>query len=304
MGIWSDAKQWMFGGGATEGLDTKGAHYGQASSYLQNALGGVNQRQAPTAQAAQLGSAAQLANGPQADARAQLGGVTGQLQRIMSGQQAGAGELAVNRQVGQATAAQQAAARMARGANAALAARNAARNTADIGLAGAGQAAQAQMQDQQGATNALGGILGQMRAQDIDLAGQNAQLQQQRMLQQGAFNQQTGLANQQAALQQMSLNDQAAQSYLAQMLGMDAQQFQREMAKRQLAAQDTGHLGSLLQGLGSIGTTYATGGFGGGPLFGGGGGSGGGGLPSDAQIRNDYGYGTTGPNGLVTPAGW
>jgi hypothetical protein len=268
MGILSDAGQWLFGGGATEGLDTKGTHYNQASGYLQNALGGVDQRRAPLAQAAQLGSAAQLANGPQADARAQLGGVTSQLQRIMSGQQAGAGELAVNRQVGQATAAQQAAARMARGANAALAARNAARNTADIGVAGAGQAAQAQMQDQANATGQLGGILGQMRGQDIDLAGQNAQLLQQRMLQQGAFNQQTGLANQDARLRQMAMNDQAAQSYLQQMLGMDQAEFQREMMKRQLDAQDSGAFGSLLQGLGSIGSTYATGGFGGGKLFG------------------------------------
>jgi len=248
---------WLFGGDATNAINDKLAHGDQMGGFIQQQLGGVNQRQAPIAQAAQLGQAAQLANGPQADARSQLGGVTSQLQRIMSGQQAGAGELAVNRQVGQATAAQQAAARMARGANAALAARNAARNTADIGVAGAGQAAQAQLQDQANATGQLGGILGQMRGQDIDLAAQNAQLQQQRMLQQGAFNQQTGLANQDAALRQMGMNDQASLGYLAQLLGVDQAQLQAQLAKQQIALQDKGHLGSLLQSLGTIGAAAA-----------------------------------------------
>lgn len=231
---------WLFGGDATNAIDPNLAHGAYTGGYLQNQLNTVGQRQAPMA------GAAQLAGGPQADARAQMGGVTGQLQRIMSGQQTGAGELAVNRQIGQATAAQQAAARAARGANAALAARLAARNTADIGVAGAGQAAQAQLQDQQGATSQLGQLLGNMRAQDIGFAGQNAQFQQQ-----------TGLANQGAQLQQTGMNDQARLGYLGQLLGLDQAQMQALLAKQQLGLQDQGHIGALLQGAGQIGAAAA-----------------------------------------------
>jgi hypothetical protein len=260
---------WLFGGTAGNSINTQGANGAYAQDYLRNQLGSVGGRQAPQTTAAQLGAAAQLNGGPQDQARAQQQQTAGFLQGIMQGNRAGAGELAVNRQVGQATAAQQAAARMARGANAALAARNAARNTADISLSGAGQAAQAQMQDQNAAAGQLGGLLQGMRGQDIDFAGQNAQLAQQRMLQQGAFDQQTGLANQDARLRQMGMNDQASQNYLAQLLGMDQATFQRELAKQQMNAQDKGALGGLLQGAAGIGMTYATGGFGGGPLFGG-----------------------------------
>lgn len=283
MGFWGDAKDWLLGGGATKGLDSKGANTDYAQGFLRDQLGGVTGRQAPTATAAQLGQAAQLAGGPQDQARAQQQATAGYLQSVMGGQRAGAGELAVNRQVGQAQAAQQAAARMARGSNAALAARNAMRGQADLGLAGAGQAAQAQMQDQQQAVGQLGGILQGMRGQDIDFAGQNAQLQQQRMLQQGQFDQQTGLANQDAALRARGMNDAAAQGYLQQLAGLDNAAWMREMQKRQLGQQDTGALGGLMSAAGGIGMTYATGGFGGGPLFGG--------APKPAQ-PSSYGYGT------------
>ena len=67
-----------------------------------------------------------------------------QLQGIASGQMQGAGELAAQRQVQNALATQQAQAAMARGGqNAGLAMRNAAANSAGIGLSGAGQAQQA-----------------------------------------------------------------------------------------------------------------------------------------------------------------
>lgn len=240
-------KGWLFGGEAGNNLPTQGANYNQTQGYLQNALGGADGRIAPQANAAQLAAASQLAGGPQDQARGQMQGVASHLQGIMSGNQAGAGELGVNRQVGQATAAQQAAARMSRGANSALAARNAARNTADIGVAGAGQAAMAQMQDQQGATGQLGGLLQGMRGQDIDFAGQNANLAQQRNMMQGQFDQQTGLANMQSKLQQMGMNDARSQSLIAQMMGMDAQQLQAEMMKQQLNAADKGNFGNILQ---------------------------------------------------------
>jgi hypothetical protein len=103
------------------------------------------------------------------------------------------------------------------------------------------------MQDQSNALGQLGGVLGQGREQDIGMAGQNANLQQQRNLQQGAFQQQSNLANQQAQLAQTGMNDAANQGYLGQMLGMDQQSFQNEMAKRQLGMQDQGHFGQLLQ---------------------------------------------------------
>lgn len=259
---WYNPASWNWTGGkAAEGLQTQGANGQYAQDYLRQQLGGVTGRQAPMATAAQLGQAAQL-NAAQSDqARMQQQQQADYLRNMMTGNQAGAGELGVNRQVSQAQAAQQAMARMGRGGNAALMARNAARNTMDIGLAGAGQAAQAQMQDQQGAAGQLGGMLQGMRGQDIDVAGQNAGFQQQRMMQQGAFDQQTGLSNQDSRLRQMAMNDQASQQYMAQLLGMDAQTFQNELAKRQLAASDKGILGSALQAAGGIGAAYASGGL-------------------------------------------
>lgn len=262
MGALEGLKNWLVGGSATQGLPTGTAHNDYMAGYLQNQLNTVGNRAAPQANAYQLGAAAQLNGQREAQARAQQDALAGRLGQIALGQTAGAGELTVNRQVGQATAAQQAAARMARGANAALAARNAARNTADIGVAGAGQASIAQMQDQQGANNQLAGLLGQMRGQDVDVASQNAQLLQQRNLMQGQFGQQANLANQNAALQQTQLNQNAQMGYLAQLLGLDQAQLQQLMAVRGMSMQDTGHLGQLLQAGAGIGAAFAGGGMG------------------------------------------
>jgi hypothetical protein len=246
MGWWQSFKDKMFGGGGDIKKPT--ANEELVQRYAREGLLNAGNRQAPQSQATQLGAAAQLAGDPQAQIRAQQQEAAGFLQGIMGGQRAGAGELAVNRQVSGALAAQQAASRMARGSNAALAGRNAMRNQMDIGLAGAGQAAQAQMADQQQAVNQLGGILAQTRGADVDFAGQNAQLQQQRMLQQGAFNQQTGLANQDALLRQMGMNDAAITGYLSQLTGMD----QAELARRQAAAGDKGMFPGLLTAAGTI----------------------------------------------------
>ncbi len=261
-------KEWLLGGGATKGLNTTGENSGFAGGIMRGQLEQLQGRAAPTAQAAQLGQAAQLNTGQADQVRAQQQATAGYLQGIMGGTQAGAGELAVNRQVGQANAAQTAMARVARGANAALAARQAARSQADIGLAGAGQAAQAQMGDQAQAVGQLGGILAQTRGQDLDVAGQNAQFQQQRMMGQGSMDQQAALANLTAQLQSRGMNDQAIQGYLAQMTGLDRDAWQRELQKRALAQGDKGALPGILQAAGSAATTYATGGFGGGKLLG------------------------------------
>lgn len=259
---WYNPFSWNWTGGqAGNSLPTTGDNYGTIQGYANNQLGQLAGRQAPTSQMFQLDQAAQLNAGQADQARAGQMGVANRLGAIATGQQAGAGELAVNRQIGQATAAQQAAARMSRGANAALAARAAARNTAGLGVAGAGQAQIAQLNDQAAANQQLAGIYGGMRGQDLDLAGQNAQLLQQRNMLQGQFGQQTNLANQQAQLQQTGMNDQAAQGYLASLMGLDQMQLQQLLAKQQLNAQDKGLLGQLMQIGGQVGAAYASGGM-------------------------------------------
>lgn len=269
-------KNLLVGGDATKGIDARPAQYDAATNQLGQIAAGAQGRAAPTAQATQagrtqLGQAFQLAPGQMDQSRGGLMGVANQLGAIAGGQQAGAGELAVNRQVGQATAAQTSAARMARGANAALAYRNAARNTADIGLAGAGQAAQAQMADQQAALGQLGGIYGGMYGQDANVAGQNAQLGQQAMLQQGAMDQQTmltnaqagntvALANLQAQLAQTGMNDAQQLAALGQMLGWDQATLMAQLEKAKIAAGDKGILPGLIGAGGTAAMAAATGG--------------------------------------------
>lgn len=241
---WSDLKQGagdlLLGGGATRNVDTKMRGYDQATGHLGWIGENAGLRQAPQAQGSQL------AGGPQNQARQGMMDMTNRLGAIASGQQAGAGELAVNRQVGQANAAQQSAARAARGANAALAARNAARNSADIGLAGAGQAAGAQMQDQQAANAQLGQTFGQIRQGDIDFAGQNAQLGQQASLE----NARLQLANRQQ-------NDAQQIAAYGQMMGWDQARINAELQRAAIAAQDKGILGGLIQAGAQAGASAA-----------------------------------------------
>jgi hypothetical protein len=184
---------------------------GTAGSVLFGGLGkstnpmdyGVNSPNQAQMQAMMGQSAAQIDPAQQAQFRAMQLAQAQQLQRIASGQQQGAGELAAQRQVANAQAAQQAQARMARGGNAALAYRQAANNQAGIGLAGAGQAQQAALQDQSNAMGQLTGALGQGRGQDLSMAGQNAQFQNERYGQNlGALssNDAQRLAAQQAAM--------------------------------------------------------------------------------------------------------
>lgn len=124
--------------------------------------------------------APQMDQGASQQVRNQQEGLAQMLYAQSAGRAPGAGELAVQRQIGNATAQQTAQASMARGANAALAMRNAARNQANIGVNGAGQAAIAQMNDQTAARSQLGGLLGQTRQQDLFTANanQNAALTQ------------------------------------------------------------------------------------------------------------------------------
>lgn len=145
----------------------------------------------------------------------------GQLQGIASGQQQGAGELAVQRQAQQAMASQQAMAHMARGGNAGMAMLGAQRQGAGIGANAAGQGQMAAMQDQQGAQGLLAGLANSGRAGDLGVAG----MQQQ----------QTGQ------------NDQATMGYLQQLTGMDQGQIAAQIAAMQANNAKSGWIGGLMQ---------------------------------------------------------
>jgi hypothetical protein len=245
-----------FGGGGDEPkVNATLKNFDPATAHLGRIAAIAPYRAAPTAQNTQLGPGYQLSNVQTNQSRGGMMDTANRIGAIASGQQAGAGELAVNRQVGQAAAAQHSAAMMARGSNAALAYRNAARNTMDIGLAGAGQAAGAQMQDQQAANAQLGSIYGSMYGQDAAVAGQNAQLGQQYTLQQGQMNQQTQLANLQARLAQSGMNDQQQMAAMAQMLGWDQAQVQASLGKAALPAQPS-TMGSILSSAGQAAAAY------------------------------------------------
>lgn len=209
----------FLGGLSAEAPQTTYAHQGQ----IQDLIGQGLQNRTGTA-------APQLASGPQNQFRSGQMAQVQQLQGIASGQQQGAGELAAQRQVQNALAAQQGMARMARGGNAGMANLSAARGAGAVGLAGAGLGQQAAMQDQQGAQAMLAQALGQGRGQDISLAGQNAQLTQQ----QGAQNNQMYI------------------QLLSQLTGMDANQLAAKLGLYQTDKQSPGLLGSLLSAGGQI----------------------------------------------------
>ncbi len=184
-------------------------------------------------------------NAPQAyehpEFRNAQSGLVQQLQGVSSGQQAGAGELAARRAISRALASQQSMAASQRGGNAALAAREAARNSAQLGTQGAGQAQQAAMQDQMQAR----GLLGQVTAQ-----GRSADQAMQ-------------LANLNAQLQARGMDDQQRVALMSQLFGID----QAEMAARMQQAQaqaaagrSQGFAGDLLQAGGTLGAAYLTGG--------------------------------------------
>lgn len=234
------AKDWLMGGKATQGMSSGPQSADYQRNFIQNDF---------------MNRAAPQMNTAQSDqARGQQNQLAQMLFAQSTGQAPGAGEMAVRRGVGQAMAQQTSAAQMARGANAMLAARNAARATADIGVNGAGQAAQAQMMDQANARSQLSGVLGGMRGQDIQTAG----------------------ANQTAQMQQQQLQ----LSALAQMLGVDQTALQQDLAKRNLQMQDKGMLPSLLQMGGTALAAYA-----GAPGMGAGGGGGSTPLQSYAMPR-------------------
>jgi hypothetical protein len=253
---WYNPLDWGKSNAAAK-IDAQPVNYDAVTNRLGQMADGAQGRAAPTAQAAQLGAAHQLATGQMDQSRAGMLGVTNRLGAVAGGAQMGAGEMAVNNQIGRAQAAQMAAARGARGAGAALAFRQAARNNADLGLAGAAQAAQSRMGDQQAANQQLGALYGSMYGQDAGVAAQNAQFGQQAMLQQGQFQQQANMANQGAQLQQTAMNDAQQIQALGQILGWDQARLQAELAKAGIQAGDKGIFPQLLQAGGSIGAAAA-----------------------------------------------
>lgn len=207
------ASQYVFGGSATDP-----GNYRQfapdAAAISQNAQYGMNQA-APQMDATQ-----------QAQFRAMQMQQAQQLQGIASGQQQGAGELAVQRQVANAQAAQQAQARMARGGNSGMANLQSSRAQAGIGLQGAGQSQQAALSDQQAAQSQLSGTLNNGRQGDLSLANANAGFQQGQ--------------------------NQLAQGYNAQLLNQSNAELQGQNSNWQSAqSNDHGIIGGLVSGIGA-----------------------------------------------------
>lgn len=163
---------------------------------------------------AQQVAAAQINTGPQDQFRNAQLGLVSQLQQ----QAAGQGPSIANMQLQQGAdrnlknaIAMQASQRggMAGG----LAMRNIAQQRADIGQQLAGQAGMQRLQEQQQAQQMLGGVSGGARGQDIGLATEQAQLGQQ-----------AALANQNANLQQMALNDKMSSFYNTGLADLDMAQ--------------------------------------------------------------------------------
>lgn len=155
----------------------------------------------------------------------------GQLQGLASGQQRTAGELAAMRAAQQASAQQQAMARMARGGDAVLAQRRAAEQTAGIASNAAGQAQRSALEGQMAAQGLLTQAAGQGRGQDM----------------------QVQLANLDAKLKQMGMDDATRLAYLQQLTGMDATQLNAQIAAMTAATQQQGLLGPLLSAGGQVG---------------------------------------------------
>ena len=237
-----------FGGGDNSARDeaTQARNYQMQGGdmlrgYAQGQMQGAQGRQGIWARGSQLNGADQYQD------RAGQQALAGQLNAVATGQQAGAGELAVNRQAHQAAANQFAAQNMARGSNAATAARAAAGQLGNIGTNASGMAAQSALSDQAAARGQLAGVYDSMRGADLSYAGQNAQLAQQMAMQ-----------NQNVGMQQRGMND----AYANGMFGNYANISQAELAARQnraatLAGIQQPNVGAnLLQAGGSIGAAY------------------------------------------------
>ncbi len=169
----------------------------------------VRNRQAPQMQGATVAPVSQFDTARSDQFRAGQMGLLDSLGRVASGQQQGAGELAVQRQAQRAIGNAAGAATMARGNSAVGGARAAARASGAIGLGAAGQAQQAALGDQASARQQIAGVLGQGREQDIGIAGANMSAENQRIFQQAGLDQATSVENMHARLKAIGMNDEA-----------------------------------------------------------------------------------------------
>ncbi len=231
---------WMWGDPKVE-LDPNKAKLADAGYMRDVAKGGIAGAQGRAAP--QMGPLNEMGQGQW---RQQQLALANRLSGIATGQQQGAGELAVQRQGARAAAGQQAMASMARGgSNAAAAARGAARNIGDIGIGVAGQAQQAALGDQMAANQTLSQVMQGARGQDISMAG----LQQQGQL-----------ANLDAQLRQTGMNDAAIVNYLAAMYGISNAEMQARLAQDQMAIgqRSPGMAGTLIGAGAQIGAMAAS----------------------------------------------
>lgn len=233
--VGSEIKDAIFGG---PGMEVDEPDIEDADFIRKIAKQGLKQgpREAPETEGVDLGSAASLtAPGQQKAQRGQFQ-LADDLRRQSLGQEKGAGELATERQVGRAQAAQQAQAASARGGGSALAARTAARQQADIGLEGAGQAQQAALSDQQQARQQLGQVLSQAGAQSLQRGTQEAQLDQAHQFQQGQMDQTTQQANADRILQSRQLDDNQKRALLGQLFDAGQAEVDNFLRARQIEA--------------------------------------------------------------------
>lgn len=216
------AKDWLLGGTSKNPGDFRQpfAHQGQIDQAITTGLG--TSRTAP-----QVGMSSPFRS-------AQLQQLQ-QLQGLANGTQRTAGELAAMRGAQQAGAQQQAMARMARGGDAALAQRGAAANMAGISSNAAGQAQRSALEGQMAAQGLLTQAAGQGRSQD----------------------QTVQLANMDAQLRQMGMDDQTRLAYLSQLTGLDIASLQQQMNAYNQAQAQPGMLGPLLSAGGQVGAAAA-----------------------------------------------
>lgn len=183
---------------------------------FQAQLAATNARQAQQVQAAQI------ATGPQDQFRAAQMGLLSQLQNQAAGQGPSLAQMQL-KSANDRNLAQAMAMAATRGGGGGLALRGLQQQRADLGAQAGQQSAMLRLQEQQQAQGALAGLAGGARGQDIGLATQQAQLGQQ-----------AALANQDAALRQMSLND-AQSRFLNEGMGnMDLAQQKALMDLEQL----------------------------------------------------------------------
>lgn len=168
---------------------------------------------------------AQMDPAMQAQIRQRQLALADDLTGVADGTQVGAGEMAANRQAAQGRASMFAGNAMARGANAGMAARAAARGLGNLTVDATGQARQAALGDQVAARGQLAGLLDSTRGADINVAN----------------------ANLNADVNQRQMNDAYGNNMFRNFFDVNNAELNARIGRAQAAGpRDTGRLGSLL----------------------------------------------------------